>query len=92
MFLWIREEVQKVLNIINACTRDFKSIPQIDQTLSVRYEQQLNDIQEWLSITEWNDGTPMKEELISSVQNKMIALNVIDSKEDSDKLIRNMYI
>ncbi len=86
------KDVQKVLNIINACTRDFKSIPQIDQTLSVRYEQQLNDIQEWLSITEWNDGTPMTEELISSVQNKMIALNVIDSKEDSDKLIRNMYI
>lgn len=86
------DEVKKVLDIINNCTSDFKKIKNIDKTLSIRYEQQLNDIQEWLSITEWNDGVPVTENLITSIQNKMVEFNVIDEKKDSGELIRNMYI
>lgn len=86
------DEVKKVLDIVNNCTSDFKNIDNIDKTLAVRYEQQLEDIQEWLSITEWNDGEPVNEKLITSIQNKMIGFNVIDSKKDSNELIRNMYI
>ncbi|CAL2081099.1 substrate-binding domain-containing protein [Tenacibaculum sp. 190524A02b] len=86
------EEIKTVLDIINNCTKDFKNIQNIDQTLSIRYEQQLEDIREWLSITEWNNGKPIDADLISEIQNKMVAFNVIESKEDSDKLIRNMYI
>ncbi|WP_272149445.1 substrate-binding domain-containing protein [Tenacibaculum aiptasiae] len=86
------DEVKKVLDIINSCTTDFKEIENIDKTLAIRYEQQLNDIQEWLSITEWNDGEPVTENLITSIQNKMIEFNVIDEKKDSGELIRNMYI
>ncbi|MDO6744172.1 substrate-binding domain-containing protein [Tenacibaculum soleae] len=86
------DEVKKVLDIVNNCTSDFKNIDNIDKTLAVRYEQQLEDIQKWLSITEWNDGEPVNEKLITSIQNKMIGFNVIDSKKDSNELIRNMYI
>ena len=86
------EEVKNVLNIINNCTDDFKDIDNIDKTLAHRYEQQLEDIQEWLSITEWNDGKPISEDLITQIQNKMVGFNVIDSKKDSTELIRNMYI
>ncbi|WP_271405221.1 substrate-binding domain-containing protein [Tenacibaculum soleae] len=86
------DEVKKVLDIVNNCTSDFKNIDNIDKTLAVRYEQQLEDIQKWLSITEWNDGEPVNEKLITTIQNKMIEFNVIDSKKDSNELIRNMYI
>ncbi|QXP73999.1 substrate-binding domain-containing protein [Tenacibaculum sp. HL-MS23] len=86
------EEVKNVLNIINNCTDDFKDIHNIDETLAHRYEQKIEDIQEWLSITEWNDGKPISEDLITQIQNKMIGFNVIDSKKDSGELIRNMYI
>ena len=86
------KEVQDVLNIINSCTTDFKKIPNIDETLAERYEQQLEDIKEWLSITEWNDGKPVTKNLITRIQNKMIAFNVIDEKKDSGELIRNLYI
>ena len=85
-------EVKKVLDIINNCTDDFKSTENIDKTLAVRYEQQLEDIQEWLSITEWNDGKPITKNLITRIQNKMVGFNVINSKKDSSELIRNMYI
>lgn len=86
------EEVKTVLNIINNCTEDFKSIENIDQTLAQRYEQQLEDIQEWLSITEWTDGKPVTKNLITRIQNKMVHFNVIDEKKDSGELIRNLYI
>ena len=85
-------EVKKVLDIINNCTDDFKSTENIDKTLAVRYEQKLEDIQEWLSITEWNDGKPITKNLITRIQNKMVGFNVINSKKDSGELIRNMYI
>ena len=85
-------EVKKVLDIINNCTSGFKDIKDIDKTLAHRYEQQIEDIQEWLSITEWNDGTPITKNLIASIQNKMVGFNVIEEKKDSGELIRNMYI
>ncbi|WP_233885251.1 substrate-binding domain-containing protein [Tenacibaculum piscium] len=86
------EAVQKVLKTINTCTADFKETPKIDKTLAIRYEQQLEDIQEWLSITQWNDGEPISEDLITNIQNKMVGFSVIDSTIDSSELIRNMYI
>lgn len=86
------EEVKTVLDIINSYTKDFKNIENIDATLATRYEQKLEDIKLWLSITEWNDGEPIKEDLITSIQNKMIGFNVINEKIKSKELIKNLYI
>ncbi|WP_158841657.1 substrate-binding domain-containing protein [Polaribacter sp. L3A8] len=85
-------EVKKVLDIINAETKDFKEVKNIDKTLSNRYEQQIEDIQQWLKITEWNDGEPITKNLITSIQNKMIQFNVIEEKKNSSSFIKNMYI
>ncbi len=86
------EEIKEVLNTINHQTRSFKETIGIDKVLSHRYEQKLEDIQKWLSITEWESENPISEELIKEVQNKMIRFNVIDSKADAGKFIKNMYI
>ncbi|WP_298777781.1 substrate-binding domain-containing protein [uncultured Polaribacter sp.] len=83
-------EVKKVLDIINTETKDFKSINNIDKILAERYVQQLEDIQEWLKITEWNDGKPITKNIVTRIQNKMIAFNVIDEKKNSGKFIKNM--
>lgn len=86
------DEVKKVLDIINVETKDFKQIDNIDKTLAKRYEQQLEDIQKWLNITEWNAGKPITKNLITRIQNKMVAFNVIDKKKNSRDFIKNMYI
>jgi hypothetical protein len=78
--------------IINRQTKDFKKIKDIDKILSIRYEQQLEDIQQWLKLTEWNNGKPISKNLITRIQNKMISLNVIRTKNNSGNLIKNMYI
>ena len=86
------EAVKNVLNVINETTKYFKKIKGIDVILAKRYEQQLEDIKEWLSITEWNDGKPITTNLITRIQNKMITFNVIDEKKNSKGFIKNMYI
>jgi ABC-type nitrate/sulfonate/bicarbonate transport system substrate-binding protein len=86
------EEVKKVLDIINGKTKDFKKIDAIDEILADRYEQQLEDIQQWLKITEWNNGKPISKNIITRIQNKMVQFNVIEKKKNSGNFIKNMYI
>ena len=86
------DEVRSILDVINGYTKDFKTIENISKTLATVYEQQETDIKEWLSITEWNDGKPMNEQMILDIQNKMVGFNVIEQEESSEKLIRNLYI
>jgi len=85
-------EVQQVLDIINAETKDFKKLHNIDKILAKRYEQQLEDIQKWLKITEWNAGKPITRNLIGRIQNKMVQFNVLEKKKNSGDFIKNMYI
>lgn len=65
-----------ILEIINAYSSEFKTIPSIDKTLSIRYEQKLEDIQEWLSLTQWSQQQ-IKEAKVDMVNKTLIKLNRI---------------
>jgi len=71
-------EVQTILNIINNITIEFKNIPSIDRTIANRYNQQLEDVQEWLSLTEWSQHN-MDEATFNNIQQKLLKLNIIKS-------------
>lgn len=86
------KEIQTVLKIINTINKDFRKTLHIDAILADIYQQELHDIQKWLKITEWNAGKPITKNLITRIQNKMIALNVIKKKKNSADFIKNMYI
>ncbi len=68
--------VTQMIETLNNCTRDFKNIPSIDTTLANRYEQQLEDIQEWLSRTYWSDNQLKKSEL-QKILSKLSELDLI---------------
>jgi sulfonate transport system substrate-binding protein len=84
------KEVQKVLEIINHQTKDFKQLDKIDEILANSYEQRLEDIQKWLKMTEWNAGKNITKNLITRIQNKMVSFNVLEKKKDSSIFIKNM--
>lgn len=73
------EIIEKILEIINQTTADFKEIPSIDRTLSERYHQKQEDIQEWLSLTEWSQKQ-LTEKMLNNVQNQLLELSIIDKK------------
>ena len=85
-------EIQNILAIINNTTLNFKELPNINEVLAKRYQQKVDDINEWLKITEWNAGKPITKNLITRIQNKMVAFNVIDEKKNSGQFIKNMYL
>lgn len=86
------QEIKDILETINTKTSDFKQTQGIDTVLSNRYEQQLTDIQQWLSLTEWESKNPISKEFIEDVQNKLINFGVIEKQFDAEKFIKNMYI
>lgn len=79
-------ELKTILNIINQTTAEFKSIPSIDKTIANRYEQELEDVQEWLSLTEWSQSV-IDKKTIQNVQNQLFDLNIIPRTVDYKELI-----
>jgi ABC-type nitrate/sulfonate/bicarbonate transport system substrate-binding protein len=81
------EIISKILEIINQTTNEFKEIPNIDRTLSETYHQKINDIQEWLSLTNWSQK-PLTEEMLNKVQNQLLELGLIDKKSTFAKIVK----
>lgn len=73
------ETVKTVLSIINEMTAKFKELPNIDERIATRYEQQLEDVQKWLSLTEWSQEL-IDEKTIQKVQDKLLSLDIIPEK------------
>ena len=75
-----------ILEVINLYTDEFKSIPSIDRNLSNAYEQQLEDIKEWLSITEWSQSQ-MDGKTLSGVQEQLKVLGLIDNQVSKESIL-----
>lgn len=71
--------IEKLLEVINTTTADFKEIPSIDKTLAERYNQKTEDIQEWLKITEWSQKK-LGKNTFDKVQNQLFELAIIEEK------------
>jgi len=76
-----------ILEIINSKTQKFKEIPSIDRTLAIKYHQQIEDIQEWLRLTEWSQK-PLSEEKLNKIQNQLIDLKIIDKKGTFAEIVK----
>ena len=81
-----KDDVKTILNIINKTTNEFKDIPSIDKTIANRYQQKLQDVKEWLTLTEWSQNT-IDAHTINNVQDKLYALNIIPEKWDYNQLV-----
>lgn len=81
-----KSPLKHLLEVINTCTSDFKSIPSIDRTIANRYHQKAEDVKTWLSLTNWGQKQLSKEEL-DAVQNHLEALNLLDKKESVHKIL-----
>jgi len=82
------QNIIKILKIINNTTLLFKDIPSIDKMISTRYHQRLEDVEEWLALTQWSQEklTIMETE---KVQDTLFQLDLIEEKVAIDKLLFN---
>lgn len=81
------QTVDLILDIINNTTADFKDIPSIDRTLASKYNQKIEDIQEWLSLTKWSQK-PLEEKVLNKIQNQLFDLKIIDKKGTFAEIVK----
>ncbi len=81
--------LKHILEIINMYTMEFKQIPSIDRTLANRYEQQLEDIQKWLSLTRWSQSQ-ITLQTIDRVKDTLFKLKLIDKKLNYEGIVTNL--
>ncbi|MBL7887042.1 MAG: ABC transporter substrate-binding protein [Flavobacterium sp.] len=91
----VRDEVLKkhpntiaqILEVINLTTQEFKEIPCIDVTLASKYHQKIEDIREWLSLTEWSQNQ-LPKEMLNKIQNQLFDLNIIEKKGTFAEIVK----
>jgi sulfonate transport system substrate-binding protein len=89
-FLADHSKVAKhILQVINQYTVEFKKIPSIDRTIANQYEQKLEDVKTWLSLTKWGQEQ-LTEEVFNIVQDQLKALELLSKKEDFRKVVMDL--
>jgi len=89
-FLEANENVVKIiLEIINNTTIDFKEIPSIDRMIANRYELQLEDVQEWLTLTEWAQCN-LGKTTVNKVQQKLMDLDILSEIKPFNAIVKNI--
>ena len=83
------ETIKTILHIINNKTAAFKSIPNIDETLAQKYHQKVEDIQEWLSLTEWSQNQ-LSEEMLNKIQNQLFELKIINKIGTFEEIVKTI--
>ena len=81
--------IKRILEIINNTTSEFKDIPSIDRTLASKFEQKVEDIREWLSLTKWSQKN-LSDEMLNKVQNQLFELSVIDKKGTFAQIVKSL--
>lgn len=78
--------IQRILEIINQTTVEFKQIPSIDKTLALHYNQKLPEIQNWLSKTQWSQEN-MSRQTLNKIQNQLLELQIIEKIDTFTNLV-----
>jgi len=82
-------ELKTILDIINTKTAEFKTITDIDKVIAHRYKQELTDVQEWLSLTEWSQEL-IDQKTIANVQDQLYNLKIISKKIEYSQLVQHV--
>lgn len=81
------QTISRILEIINNTTIEFKDIPSIDRTLASKFDQKIEDIREWLSLTKWSQK-PLSEKVLNKIQNQLFELKIIDKKSTFAEIVK----
>jgi len=81
------QTISRILEIINNTTIEFKEIPSIDRTLASKFDQKIEDIREWLSLTKWSQK-PLSEKVLNKIQNQLFDLKIIDKKSTFAEIVK----
>ncbi|WP_423818992.1 substrate-binding domain-containing protein [Salinimicrobium sp. TIG7-5_MAKvit] len=71
-----------MLKTLNEVTKKFKEIPKVELALAKKYDQKVEDIEQWLKITTWSQKQISVLE-IQKVQEQLLELDLIPETKDN---------
>ena len=72
-----RQEVTKVLNHVLATAKTMKQDPLAPEKIAVRYGLQIDQVKQWLSLTEWAPMLAVDEPMLEGVRKRLVELGII---------------
>lgn len=84
-------DLAKMLGVVNAKSASLKEIPQIEETFSMRYGINIEDIVTWLNITSWS-GHQLPVEEFHKVQKTLEELQLMPEKLPSTQFLYNLDV
>lgn len=82
------DSIKSILEVINAVTANFKTLPNIDEIIAKRYGLKIDDVREWLSLTEWS-GRQLTSKELEDIQQKILELHLIENKVQKTRILHN---
>ena len=80
--------IDKMLQVLNRTTTDFKQLPNVEKLLTKRYDQKEEDIKEWLKRTSWSQEQ-ISEEEIEKVQVQLEELDLLSGRKENEVFVNN---
>ena len=81
-----KNAIERLLKVLNEHTSEFKKIPDIAEELAAKYDQKVEDIKEWLELTQWSQEQ-LKIEEVNQVQDALSDLNLINKKYKAEDFL-----
>ena len=80
--------VKEILKIINTRTKKFKETAGVDLLIANRYQQKIEDVHQWLSLTQWSQKQ-LSISNLEHVQDTLLQLELIDNKVCEENILFN---
>ena len=75
-----------LITLLMGATHKFKQNPRVDLLIADRYKQKIEDVQQWLSLTQWSQKQLSISDL-GHVQEKLMQLELIENIVSQDKIL-----
>lgn len=83
------QAIKTILDVINEVTLDFKNLPSIAELIAKRYGQEIEDVLEWLTLTEWSQHQ-LQEKTLENVQGHLLKLGLIENTVEQKEILFNI--
>lgn len=83
------EAIKTILKVINDVTLDFKNLPFVAELIAKRYGQEIEDVMEWLTLTEWSQQQ-LQEKTLDNVQEHLLKLGLIEKTASKKEILFNL--
>ena len=80
--------VKEILKIINNRTKKFKETAGVDLLIANRYQQKIEDVHQWLSLTQWSQNQ-LSIANLEHVQDTLLQLDLINNKVCEENILFN---